>query len=376
MDVEEGSFSTMSMNDAAWFLPLALVLTAALCLALIPLARRIGLVDHPGARKVHEAVTPLTGGPALLLVLVALGAWWLPGDRFMQALLAGGLLIFVVGLLDDLRDLSAAPRFLVQIAACLVVMVWADVRLDDFGRLFWNDVLELGWLGAAITVFAALGVINSFNLIDGMDGLAGGIFLVAAAGMALFAGLAGQTELFQLLLLAMAAVAGFLLLNARSPWNVRARIFLGDSGSMLLGFLLAWCFIALGNDRAYTAGRAFMPMTAVWLFAVPLLDTTTQIWRRWRAGLPVFGADQHHLHHAFLRAGYTTGETWSNITLLALAAGGVGVLLEVSAAPDYLSFWLFIAVAFGYKLYMQRTWNQQRFLGRHFIYNEFDPTEP
>jgi UDP-N-acetylmuramyl pentapeptide phosphotransferase/UDP-N-acetylglucosamine-1-phosphate transferase len=80
------------------------------------------------------------------------------------------------------------------------------VRLDDFGRLFWNDVLELGWLGAPVTIFAALGVINSFNLIDGMDGLAGGIFLVAAAGMALLAGLAGQTQILQLLLLAMAAV--------------------------------------------------------------------------------------------------------------------------------------------------------------------------
>jgi MFS family permease len=98
----------MNMNDAAWLLPLALLLTAALCLALIPLARRIGLVDHPGVRKVHEAVTPLTGGPALLLVLAVLGAWWLPGDRFLQALLAGGLLIFAVGLVDDFRELRGA----------------------------------------------------------------------------------------------------------------------------------------------------------------------------------------------------------------------------------------------------------------------------
>lgn len=363
----------MTLNDAAWLLPLALLLTPALCLALIPLARRIGLVDHPSARKVHESVTPLTGGPALLLVLVALGAWWLPADRFLQALLAGGLLLFAVGLLDDFRDLSAALRFLAQIAACLLVIVWADVHLDDFGRLLWDDVLALGWLGGPITIFAALGVINSFNLIDGMDGLAGGIFLVAAAGMALFAGLAGQTQILQLLLLAMAAVAGFLLLNARSRWNAQARIFMGDSGSMLLGFLLAWCFIALGSDRAYAAERAFMPMTAVWLFAVPLLDTTTQIWRRWRAGQPVFGADQHHLHHAFLRAGYTTGETWTNITLLALALAGVGVLLELLGAPDYLSFWLFIAFAYAYYFYLRRTWAQQRFFGRHFIYNEFDP---
>ena len=366
----------ISISVATWLLPLTLLATAALCLALIPLARHVGLVDHPGVRKVHETVTPLTGGPAVLLVLVTVAAWWLPGDRFLQALLAGGLLMFVVGLIDDFRELSTLPRFLVQAVACLVVMVWAGVRLEDFGRLFWDDVLELGVLSAPLTVFAALGVINAFNLIDGMDGLAGSIFLVAAAGMALFAGLAGETQVLSLLLLAMAAVAGFLLLNARWPWNPRARIFLGDSGSMLLGFLLAWCFIVLGNDRPYLAERALMPMTAVWLFAVPLLDTTTQMWRRWRMGRSPISADQHHLHHAFLRAGYSTGETWLNISLLALVLAGAGVLLEVSGAPDYLSFWLFMAVAYGYYFYMRRTWARQQFLGRHFIFNEFDPPEP
>lgn len=362
----------ISISVAAWLLPLTLLATATLCLALIPPARRIGLVDHPGVRKVHETVTPLTGGPAVLLAVATAAAWWLPDDRFLHALLIGSVMMFFVGLFDDRHDLSALTRFLAQIAACLVMIIWGGVVLEDFGRLFWNDVLELGVLAAPLTVFAALGVINSFNLIDGMDGLAGSIFLVAAAGMALFAALAGQTQILWLLLLAMAAVGGFLLLNARWPWNQRAHIFLGDSGSMLLGFLLAWCFIVLGNDRPYLAERAFMPMTAVWLIAVPLLDTATQIWRRWRVGLSPLGADQHHLHHAFLRAGFSTGETWLNISLLALVLAGAGVLLELFGAPDYLSFWLFIAVAYGYYFYMRRTWNRQQFLGRHFIFNEFD----
>jgi UDP-GlcNAc:undecaprenyl-phosphate GlcNAc-1-phosphate transferase len=355
---------------------IATLVCAGLCLALIPLARKTGLVDHPGRRKVHEMVTPLAGGPAIFIVLMAALTWWLVEDRFVQALMLGGTLMFLVGLVDDRHRLSPITRFVVQVVACLVMVVWADIQLDDFGRLFTNYVLEIGPLAVPITIFAAMGVINAFNMIDGMDGLAGGIFLAAAAGMALLAGLAGQPVMHWLILLSMAAVIGFLLLNARFPWNRKARIFLGDSGSMLLGFILAWCFIALGNDINETGERAFMPITAVWLLAVPLLDTTTQMWRRWRAGKSPLNADQFHLHHAFLRAGYSVGETWFNLMLMALVLGGVGVLFEITGAPDYLSFWTFMAFAFAYYFYMRRSWTIQRFLGRDFIYNDFDEPQP
>lgn len=355
---------------------LVLLITAVLCIALIPLARKTDLVDHPGRRKVHETVTPLTGGPAIFIVLMAALAWWLVEDRFVQALMAGGALMFLVGLVDDRHRLSPLTRFMVQVVACLVMVVWAGVYLDDFGRLLTSYVLKTGPLAVPITIFAAMGVINSFNMIDGMDGLAGGIFLIAAAGIALLAGSAGQPVMHWLALLSIAAVIGFLLLNARFPWNQKARIFMGDSGSMLLGFILAWSFIALGNDLNETGERAFMPITAVWLIAVPLLDTTTQMWRRWRAGKSPLGADQFHLHHAFLRAGYSVGETWFNIMLMALVLAGIGVLFEFTGAPDYMSFWTFMAFAFAYYFYMRHSWNIQRFLGRNFIYNDFDEPQP
>jgi UDP-GlcNAc:undecaprenyl-phosphate GlcNAc-1-phosphate transferase len=359
------------MNSVLQFV-IPLILTAGFCFALIPLARRIDLVDHPGTRKVHLAVTPLTGGTAVLLTLLAAGAWWLPWNPFTQALLVALLLMYAVGLADDLRELTPAVRFFIQIVGCAVMMAWADVRLDDFGQLFTSSVLGLGLLSAPVTIFAALGVINAFNMIDGMDGLGGSVFLVAAAGMALFAGLGGQLVMLALLVIAMGAVAGFLLLNARWPWNPEARVFLGDSGSMLLGFLLAWCFITLGNDHNETGARAYMPMTAVWLFAVPLLDTTTQIWRRWRLGLSAFAADQYHLHHAFLRAGFTVQQTWLAMSGLALAFALIGAAFEFAGLPGHWSFWTFIAVAFAYYFYIRRSWQQQRFVGRHFIYNEFD----
>ena len=103
---------------------------------------------------------------------------------------------------------------------------------------------------------------------------------------------------------------------------------------------------------------------------MPLLDTSTLIWRRWREGGSALSADQQHLHHAFLRAGYSTGETWFNIILLAAALGGVGALFEISGLPEYWSFWFFLACAYAYFFTMRRTWRIQRFLGRDFIYND------
>ena len=354
---------------------MTVVLAAVATCALLPLARWVDLVDHPGGRKVHESSTPLTGGPAIFLVLLIVLVWTLPGDRFVQALGIGGAILFVTGMLDDYRHLSPTLRFLIQVVACLAMILWADVRLVDFGRLIWDGTFALGIVAVPITIFAAMGVINSFNMIDGMDGLAGSIFLVAALGMSLFAGMAGETAILWLLLVSMAAVLGFLVLNARLPWNPRARAFLGDAGSLLLGFILAWCFISLGSDWGGSHGRAYMPMTAVWLIAVPLLDTSTQIWRRWRSGESAFAADQYHLHHAFLRAGFSIGRTWIAITSLAVALGLTGVILELAGVPDYASFYIFMVFAFAYYFYMRHSWLSQRFLGRDFIYHEFTVEE-
>ncbi len=351
---------------------IAVVVTLGLCLGLIPLARKIDLVDHPGERKVHAQPTPLTGGPAMLITSGLMLVFLAEGNTFVQGLALGGLLMFILGLIDDYKPLPVWIRFVAQVGACVLIMNYTGVQLDDFGMLFTHHVLTLGVLSVPITVFAAMGVINSFNMIDGMDGLASMVFLVAAAGMALLAAQAVQVEIFLLLMVAISAVFGYMLLNARFPWNEKARVFMGDSGSMFLGFFLAWCFIFLGNDHNEAGSRAYMPMTAVWLFAVPLLDTSTSIWRRWRAGGSAFAADQYHLHHAFLRAGFTVGKTWLSISALAVLLGAVGLALEWSDLPRYYSFWCFLLVAFAFYFYLRRTWHLQRFLGRDFIYNDFD----
>ncbi len=354
---------------------LTLLLTSLMAVlsiwTLIPVAYRFGWVDLPDQRKTHEQATPVVGGVGVFIALflgliLSSESIYVPEGSIVWLGLAS-LLLLMVGAADDMKSLSPFLRFLLQICASLLMIGPAGIMLADFGELVISTVLELGIFSVPITVFATLGVINAFNMIDGLDGLSGIIFLIAAAGMAGFAIADGAVGSSQVLLLGMAAVTGFLLLNARFPWISKAKVFLGNSGSMTLGFFLAWFFIDLGNG----VDRVFMPMTAVWLFAVPLLDTATLIYSRWRRGRSAFEADNQHLHHAFLRAGFSVEATWLAIAALALVLALVGCVLELSALPGYWSFYIFMFVAFVYYFYMKHCWSAQRFLGRHFIHHDF-----
>ncbi len=362
----EGALVSGAMFNTALFL-LAVAATAALAWALVPLAVKLGLVDRPGECKFHAHSTPMTGGPAIFLVLAVFSAWQFSESPFFVTLAGGCAVLCLIGLLDDARGLSPSVRFVVQALACLLVLQSSGVKLEDFGSLLWNAPLELGVLAVPVTLFSALGVINAYNMIDGMDGLAAIIFVITSAGLALLAAIAGHMEMTLYLLIAIGTVVGFMLLNLRLPWNPKARIFLGDAGSLLLGFILAWCLIKEGSGPE----RALSPMTAVWLIAVPLLDTSTLICMRWREGKSAFEADQYHLHHAFMRVGYSVQTTWLAVTAVALFFAVVGLLMEFAGVADYLSFYLFMVLAFIYYFYMKDAWAKQRFLGMDFIYQDF-----
>jgi UDP-GlcNAc:undecaprenyl-phosphate GlcNAc-1-phosphate transferase len=277
-----------------------------------------------------------------------------------QALLGACALMLLVGVWDDLHELGPRTRFVWQILACCVMIFVDGVVLRDFGSLMWPGVLSLGWFSIPITVFAALGVINAFNMMDGIDGLSSTIFLIAGAAMAWLAFRSGLVFNAAVLVIAVAAVFGFFFINARLPWNKRAQVFLGDSGPVFLGMLFAWQFIALGNGD----DRAFAPMTAVWLFGIPLLDTTRIMVERWREGRSSMEADQHHLHHAFLKSGFSVVQTSVAVTALILFTTAVGLAGEVLDWPEYLMFYGYIAFGLLYNRIVNRAWRHGRFLGR------------
>jgi UDP-GlcNAc:undecaprenyl-phosphate GlcNAc-1-phosphate transferase len=348
----------------AWPL-VALGLSVLLCFVLTPLARQFGWVDRPDSRKQHEGEIPLSGGWAIVLAVAAVMLWRGGWSEPITVHGWSALIVFLTGLVDDRRHIKVPLRFALQALALLCMIWYGDVLLYNFGKLFWDRLLGLGPLAIPITVFSALGVINAFNMIDGMDGLSGGLALIALGGMAFLAGRGGFVEEHAILLIISAAVLGFLLLNFRFPWRQRALVFLGDSGTSWLGFVMAWFFILLSQDFQVDGNfRAYAPITAIWLFGLPLMDTTYVMIRRAIVREPIFGADQRHLHHRFLRSGFTVVQTWLAMIGAAVAMALIGITGELLRWSEWWMFYGYVGLAGCYLVWMNRSRKTRRFLGR------------
>jgi UDP-GlcNAc:undecaprenyl-phosphate GlcNAc-1-phosphate transferase len=278
--------------------------TLGLALLLTPLVRllalRLGVVDHPERRKVHHLPIPLLGGASIVVsFLVVVGLTWaiepeLFGDDAAKVplLLFGAAAIGALGAYDDWKGCPIVLKFLVQIVVAAVLVV-SGIQ----ARLFTNPLgstFELGWLGVPVTIFWIVGVTNAMNLIDGLDGLAGGVGAIASLSLCGVAAAFDQ-PLVAIMSLALAgSTLGFL------PYNLYpARIFLGDTGSMFLGFLLA-SFGVAGSLKATTATVLIIPIVVL---GIPVIDTLWAIFRRTRMKLSPFAADRDHIHHRLVRVG-------------------------------------------------------------------------
>jgi UDP-GlcNAc:undecaprenyl-phosphate GlcNAc-1-phosphate transferase len=317
-------------------------------------AVRAGWVDMPDARKRHTGAIPPVGGEAIfagcLLSALAVGVS-LPD---VLALFAVGGIVLLVGALDDWFCFGAGSRLVAQIAAATAMAVVGDASLAQFqGLVTRGEAIELGWLGIPVTVIAAVMIINAVNLIDGMDGLAGGLALIALGGVALMAGAAGSGDVMVLALILASGTAAFLALNIHSPWRWRASVFLGDSGSTFLGFALAWLIVQTSN----TPGTAMSPGVGLWLLMVPLFDAAYVALRRMARGRSPFHGDRQHLHLLFRRAGLPVGYTLAVILTMALVGAMVGMLgATVLGVGDGVLIGGFCVTFLVYGAAMTRAW--------------------
>ncbi|MQM37942.1 Undecaprenyl-phosphate alpha-N-acetylglucosaminyl 1-phosphate transferase [wastewater metagenome] len=339
---------------------LALVGASGLIALLRPYARRIGLIDRPGGRKRHAAPVPLIGGIGVFGgFLVAVAA--VPGPLASRgALFTAMALLLLGGVLDDIRDMRSTSKLLLQAAAAAVVVASGDQVLRHVGGFPLVGDLVLATWAIPLTLFALVGLINATNMLDGLDGLVGGVVFVMLGWLLFVAGLQEAGAVSLVIVALMGGVAGFLAFNMRLPWRCRASVFLGDAGSMSLGLAVGWIVIELSQAQ----DSVLSPVAYGWVLALPVVDTVSLMIRRLCKGQSPFAADREHLHHIFLRAGYTPGQTSACLVLIAAAFGAIGVLGGLAGMPDWLLLVGLVAVVVLHYVFIRHAWYTMRALRR------------
>jgi len=308
--------------------------------ALKPVASRMGLIDIPGGRKTHMAPTPLVGGLGIYIGTLLMSLLTPVVFLEFRALLAISALVLFVGIFDDACELKVSVRMGVHVFAAWLMAAVAGIQLISLGNLFNSGPVELGILAIPVTLFATVGVINAINMSDGVDGLSGGLVLIALLCIGLVAMTTGSTALAQFTTLLICALLAFLVMNFRAPWNQPAMIYLGDAGSTFLGFILAWLII----DATQGQNAIISPVYALWFLAVPLIDTVSLLIKRPLRGQSPFSAGQDHLHHRLLRAGLSPKQTVIGLYAVGVLMGSIGLLGFYFQLSEALMFWTFMAV--------------------------------
>ena len=310
---------------------LSLVVGLVLTRLIRDFANRFQIYDQPaGGRKLHKKPIPRLGGIAVALAfalpLLGLSLYrndisnqFLGDTPLLLSLLGGGGIILGVGLLDDLRDTRALVKLAGQLlAACFVWYV--GVRIDAISLPMLGRI-DFGLLSLPVTVFWLVLVTNAVNLIDGMDGLAGGLVVLAGGTLFIMSAVEGNAIAALLLASLVGATLGFLVYNVNP-----ASIFLGDTGSLLLGFLLGLVSIH-SSQKSYAL---FAMLAAFLALGLPIFDLVMAVFRRAMIGQPIFSADQHHVHHVMLRKGFNTRQSVGMLYLAAVVLEGFALTLILS----------------------------------------------
>jgi UDP-GlcNAc:undecaprenyl-phosphate GlcNAc-1-phosphate transferase len=322
---------------------IAFFATVAFVLLSRPVAQRWGWLDSPGHLKSHQEPTPLVGGPAIF-VGITLAVVFAGPKLGANHLLFNMLPLLLLGLVDDIWELRPFSRLIVQVAVILQMILVHQASFISLGNLFGSGDIALGALTIPFTVFAMVGLMNAINLADGMDGLAGGYAAVALGLLALAATTLGANGLLITLLISLGAVLGFLVFNLRHPWRARASIFMGDSGSLILGLVLGAVTYKITQRPV-----SFMPpVVALWIFALPLMDTVAIMIRRIAQGKSPLSGDRQHLHHLMSEAGFSHGQAVAVLLAAALLSGVAGLVAWQLGVPEWAMMAAFLLASGAY----------------------------
>src|SRR4249919_2090531 len=323
---------------------LAFLMVAAIAWLLVPyverLAFRVGAIDLPKPRGLHEKPMPRLSGLAILVAVEAAGWIFLPGEGESRSILLGAMAIAAVGVVDDVRGLAAFPKLVGQIAAA-TIPVLGGVRVDNLTLPFVGG-FELGWLAYPLTVLGIVAVVNVINFIDGVDGLAAGVCTIAAIALAVIALSLDRNAAGVLAALTAGGALGFLR-HGFPP----ASSFMGDTGSNLLGYLLATASVQ-GALKTNAVVALVFPLVVL---AVPILDTGFVVAKRLKYRQPIYQADTWHFHHRMANIGFSQRRTLAYLYGWTLVMAGLALALRFVPYSDdhghFDAFWTAVMVACG-----------------------------
>jgi UDP-GlcNAc:undecaprenyl-phosphate GlcNAc-1-phosphate transferase len=306
------------------------------------------LVDIPDrSRKFHKRATPLTGGIGILLAVLVSSEIYLNLNNlkgylpeFSQRLYLASIPLLLLFLIDDFKPLKPMFRLFIQIILSLYVIFSTDIYLANFGNLFGFGEINLGIFGIPITVFCVVGIMNAFNMIDGINGLCAGSAMMALLFTGFYSGLIYDS----MMIILIGSVIGFLIFNLRFFGKKRG-VFLGDSGSNLIGFWVAWIAIYSSQNTLYEVE----PITMLWFVSIPLLDCIGLIFSRIIQGIGITSPGRDHIHHKLMLR-YSPEGALGIILLLSFFAGLLGVFLDNYFDP-WISTYLFMIYSATYYLF-------------------------
>ena len=336
---------------------LAFISTLIFIKLLIPFANKAGLVDTPVGRKQHLGSIPLVGGMAMFLGFFLSVLTLTDPPVQLNSLLFAAMILIVIGVVDDREEVGVRLRFSAQLLTALIMASTAGHVIDNMGDLLGNGDVLLGNWAIPFTVFAVIGVTNALNMADGIDGLAGSVSLVSFLSMFYLAASAGSPEA-NMLLLFISVLVPFLAFNLPYSGKRTAKIFMGDAGSMFLGYALAWYFIDLSQGK----NAVMTPITTLWCFAIPLFDTVSIMMRRMLKGHSPFRPDRDHFHHIFLAAGFSSRRTLLIIVLAQVVMSSIGIIGYKLGVPESVMFFAYLVLLALFFWALKRAWYVMRVL--------------
>ncbi|MFT6284947.1 MAG: UDP-GlcNAc:undecaprenyl-phosphate GlcNAc-1-phosphate transferase [Arenicella sp.] len=345
------------------FLPVFTAFFVAIVLLVImtPFAHQLGLVDEPNGRKTHSGMVPLTGGVAIygavIIASFVTDVWFENGSLFFTA----ATFIVLLGMLDDRFDLSAKGRLLCQFGVAAIMALAAQNYITSLGDISGFGDFHFGLSGYFFTLICVVGVINAFNMIDGIDGLAGGMSLIVLLAVVFLLLASNNSQAIMAPMMVIAAIVPFMAFNLSWRGFKGNKIFLGDSGSMFVGLTIVWLLV----DFTQGTGAPMRPVAAVWIIGLPLMDMAAIMFRRAKKGQSMLKPDKHHLHNIFMRAGFSSRRSLASILLMGCCYALVGITGELLNIPEYLMFWGFIVSLIAYTLVLQNIWTILRFVRTH-----------